>query len=154
MLEKGENAPGFTLPNAAGESISLDSYDGQWRVVYFYPRADTPGCTTQACEFRDTWDDYVEEDVVIIGISDDPVDDLQKFITKYDLPFELVSDEDGTVASAYESYGEKQMFGRTFDGVFRNTYVINPAGEIAAVFESVTPEGHAEEVLAVIHEDR
>ena len=151
MLDVGTPAPDFTLENADGEAVSLAAYDGQWRVVYFYPRADTPGCTTEACGFRDAWEAFRELDVAVFGISDDPVEDLHAFAEEYDLPFLLLSDEDGTIARAYDSYGEKQMFGNTFDGVFRNTYVINPTGEIAAVFEAVTPDGHAADVLDAIH---
>lgn len=150
MLDVGSPAPSFSLPNASGNTVSLADYAEQWRVVYFYPRADTPGCTTEACEFRDRWASFAENDVAVLGISDDPVDDLADFREEYSLPFELLSDEDGSVASAYASYGEKQMFGNTFDGVFRNTYVIDPSGTIATVFESVTPEGHADEILKSI----
>lgn len=150
MLDVGSPAPSFLLPNASGNTVSLADYAEQWRVVYFYPRADTPGCTTEACEFRDRWASFAEYDVAVLGISDDPVDDLADFREEYSLPFELLSDEDGSVASAYDSYGEKQMFGNTFDGVFRNTYVIDPSGTIATVFESVTPEGHADEILESI----
>ena len=150
MLDTGEAAPSFDLENQAGDVVSLADYRGQWVVVYFYPRADTPGCTTEACEFRDNWDAFSDHDIAVIGISDDPVADLESFADSYDLPFELCSDPDGSVASAYESYGEKNVFGNVVEGVFRNTYVVDPDGEIAATFEGVSPEGHAEEVLATI----
>lgn len=149
MLEPGDPAPPFSLPNQRGETVDLDDFAGRWVVVYFYPRADTPGCTTEACEFRDRWDRFADRNVAVVGISDDPVDDLDGFASKYDLPFELLSD-DGTVASAYDSYGEKRMFGRTFDGIFRNSFVVDPDGDISAVFEDVSPEGHADEVLEAI----
>ncbi len=150
MLEAGDPAPGFDLPDQAGETVSLRDFDGRRVVVYFYPRADTPGCTTEACGFRDRWDAFVAADVAVLGISDDPIDDLADFKEKYDLPFPLLSDETGEVASRYDSYGQKQMFGNTFDGVFRNTFVVGPAGMIEHVFEGVSPEGHADEILAAI----
>ena len=148
MLEIGDEAPAFELEDQAGEPVSLAAFAGRPVVVYFYPRADTPGCTTEACGFRDAWDEFDRRDVVVLGISDDPVDDLAAFAEKYDLPFRLLSDPDGEVAAAYDSYGEKSMFGNTFDGVFRNTYVVGPDGRIAAVYPDVDPEGHAEAILA------
>ena len=148
MLSVGDVAPDFELPDQHGDIVSLSEYRGQRVVVYFYPRADTPGCTTEACGFRDSWDEFGERDVAVFGISDDPVSDLNSFADKYDLPFSLLSDEDGSVSSAYDSYGEKNMFGKTFDGVFRNTYLVGPDGTIAQVYEGVSPDGHAEEILA------
>jgi peroxiredoxin Q/BCP len=146
MLDTGADAPDFELQNQHGESVALSSFDGRV-VVYFYPRADTPGCTSEACGFRDRWDEFDEAGVDVIGISDDPVTDLEAFAEEYDLPITLLSDEDGAVASAYDSYGEKSMFGNTFDGVFRNTYVVED-GEIVATYEGVDPEGHAGEILS------
>jgi peroxiredoxin Q/BCP len=148
MLEIGTDAPTFTLPDQYGDPTSLTDYRGRRVVVYFYPRADTEGCTTEACSFRDAFAEFDERDVAVLGISDDPVADLASFAEKYDLPFALLSDEDGEVASAYDSYGEKNMFGNTFDGTFRNTYVVGPDGRIEAVYEGVSPEAHAEEILA------
>lgn len=148
MLEEGDEAPGFTLDNQDGEPVSLADFDGQPVVVYFYPRADTSGCTTEACGFRDAWADYERAGAAVLGISDDPVDDLAAFRDKYDLPFELLSDPDGAVASRYDSYGEKTSYGNTYDGVFRNTYLVGPDGRIAAVYPSVDPEGHADAVLS------
>ncbi|WP_254768718.1 thioredoxin-dependent thiol peroxidase [Salinilacihabitans rarus] len=148
MLDVGEEAPEFELPNQRGETVRLSSFEGQRVVVYFYPRANTTGCTTEACEFRDARPAFDERDAVVVGISDDPVEDLAAFADEYDLDFHLLSDEYGEVATLYESYGEKRLFDNTFDGVFRNTYVIGPDGRIEAAYEDVTPEGHAEEVLA------
>lgn len=150
MLDVGSPAPEFTLLDQHGESVSLGDYRGQRVVVYFYPRADTPGCTTEACGFRDGWSAFEERDVAVVGISDDPVDDLAAFAEKYELPITLLSDESGEVAAAYDSYGEKHMFGNTFDGVFRNTYVVGGDGTIELVYEDVSPEGHAEEILAAL----
>ncbi|MFB6234639.1 MAG: thioredoxin-dependent thiol peroxidase [Halopenitus sp.] len=147
MLEVGTQAPAFTLQNQDGEDVSLDSFDTDYLVVYFYPRADTPGCTTEACGFRDNWEAFEDHDVAVVGISDDPVEDLEPFAEEYDLPFDLLSDEDGSVSSQYDSYGEKQMFGNEFDGVFRNTYVVGSDGEVLLAYEGVDPEQHAQEIL-------
>ena len=145
MLEPGTEAPTFTLQNQHGEERSLP--ESGTVVVYFYPRADTPGCTTEACSFRDRWSEYEDRGVAVFGVSDDPVPDLAAFAEKHDLPVDLLSDEDGSVATAYDSYGEKNMFGNTFDGVFRNTYVVRD-GDVVLAYEGVDPEGHADAILA------
>jgi len=147
MLEAGTEAPEFELPDQNGDHVSLSAFRGEYVVVYFYPRADTPGCTTEACGFRDSFGEFEDAGIEVLGISDDPVDDLAEFADDYDLPFHLLSDEDGSVASAYDSYGEKEMFGDVFDGTFRNTYVVGPEGEVVLAYEGVSPEGHADEVL-------
>ncbi len=144
MLDIGTEAPEFTLENQHGEPVSLAECETV--VVYFYPRADAPGRTTEACGFRESWDAFEDRGIGVWGISDDPVSDLAAFAEKHDLPFQLLSDPDGEVATAYDSYGEKEMFGNTFDGVFRNTYVVEN-GEIIAAYEGVSPEGHAEGIL-------
>lgn len=154
MLAAGDNAPAFELQNQSEDTVSLSDFEGSYVVVYFYPRADTPGCTVEACSFRDNRSQYEDADVSVLGISDDPVDDLAEFAEKYDLPFDLLSDEDGSVSSDYDSYGEKNMFGSTFDGVFRNTFVVGPNGDIVEVFEGVDPEDHADEVLEAIEAHR
>ena len=148
MLEPGDDAPDFSLPNQNSETVTLSALDSEYTVVYFYPRADTPGCTTQACSFRDDWDAYEDAGVAVVGISDDPVEDLEAFREKYDLPFDLLSDEDGEVSEAYSSYGEKNVFGNQVTGVFRNTFVVDDGGEIVAVYEGVDPEEHADEILS------
>ena len=147
MLDPGIEAPEFELPNQDGEPVALSEIEGRV-VVYFYPRADTPGCTTEACGFRDEWDAFAERDVAIVGISDDPVDDLADFREAYDLPFDLLSDESGEVARAYDSYGEKRVGGDVVEGVSRNTYVVGPDGRIERTYEGVDPESHAERLLA------
>ena len=147
MLAPGDTAPDFELPDHHDRTVSLSSYRGDYVVVYFYPRADTPGCTTEACGFRDRYEAFEDRGVAVLGISDDPVDDIASFAAEYDLPFRLLSDEDGSVSAAYDSYGEKNMFGNTFDGVFRNTYVIDPDGEVALAYEGVSPDGHADAIL-------
>lgn len=152
MLSEGDPAPTFELPNQDGEPVGLEDYRGKPVIVYFYPRADTAGCTTEACGIRDEWAAFRERDVAVLGISDDPIEDLAAFAEKYDLPFELLSDEDGNVAAAYESYGEKNVFGNIVEGVFRNSYVIGPDGTIEATFGNVSPDGHAAELLEAVYE--
>ncbi|AZQ15080.1 peroxiredoxin [Halorubrum sp. PV6] len=147
MLKPGDPAPEITLSDHRGTETTVDPSAARYTVVYFYPRADTPGCTTEACSFRDEWDAFEGADIAVVGISDDPVEDLAPFAEAYDLPFALLSDPDGAVAGAYDSYGEKQMFGNTFDGVFRNTYVIDSAGTVVLAYEGVSPEDHAVEIL-------
>ncbi|MFD1562401.1 thioredoxin-dependent thiol peroxidase [Haloarchaeobius amylolyticus] len=148
MLDVGDDAPVFELPNQHGEQVSRSDFEGQRLIIYFYPRANTDGCTTEACEFNDARSQFAARDAAVIGISDDSVADLADFAADYDLEFDLLADELGEVATLYDSYGEKQLFGKTFDGVFRNTYVVGPDGTIEAVYEDVSPEGHADEVLA------
>ncbi|PGF17821.1 thioredoxin-dependent thiol peroxidase [Natrinema sp. CBA1119] len=148
MLDVGDEAPEFELLNQHGETVRRSDFEGQRLVVYFYPRANTEGCTTEACGFNDALSQLADRDAAVVGISDDPVDDLADFAADYDLEFDLLSDEFGEVATLYDSYGEKKMFGNTFDGVFRNTYLVGPDGRIEAVYEGVSPEGHADEVLA------
>jgi len=150
MLSEGDDAPDFELPNQDGETVSLSDYEGEHVVVYFYPRADTPGCTTEACSFRDRWTDYEDHGVTVLGVSDDPVEDLADFKAKYDLPFDLLSDAGGEVATAYDSYGEREIMGDVMDVTFRNTFVVGPDGDVVAVFEGVDPEEHADEVLAAV----
>jgi len=148
MLEAGQPAPAFELPDQDGEPVSLSAYRGQRVVLYFYPRADTPGCTAEACGFRDAWGEYEDRDVVVLGVSNDPVDALAEFAEKYDLPFRLMSDEDGAVAERYDSFGEIEHEGEIYDIALRNTFLIGPDGDLEAVYEGVDPEGHADEVIA------
>jgi peroxiredoxin Q/BCP len=148
MLEVGETAPAFELPNQDGETVSLEEFRGQRVVVYFYPRADTRGCTMEAQSFRDEFDAFHERDAVVLGVSDDPVADLADFAEKYDLPFDLLSDADGEVGRAYDSYGTRTVGEREVTAAFRNTYVVDEEGRIAAAHEGVHPEDHAEDVLA------
>jgi peroxiredoxin Q/BCP len=147
MLEPNTEAPTFTLPNQDGEPVSLPETGTV--VVYFYPRADTPGCTTEACGFRDHWAAFEARNISVFGISDDPVVELAEFAAEYELPLTLLSDEEGRIAAAYDSYGQKKMFGNTFDGVFRNTYVVEN-GLITHVYEGVNPEDHASEILVAL----
>ena len=144
MLAVDDPAPAFELPDQHGNPVALPE-DGT-AVVYFYPRANTSGCTTEAIGFRDAYDEFAQRGIGVFGISDDPVEDLADFADAYDLPFRLLSDADGEVGRAYDSYGERDVLGDTIEVAFRNTYVVRD-GEIALAYEGVDPEGHATDVL-------
>ena len=150
MLAAGDQAPDFTLPDQSGEPVTLSDLRGQTVVLYFYPRADTPGCTTQACGVRDHAADYDEIDARVIGISPDPVTAVRKFADKYDLGFTLLADEDHAVADAYGTWGEKSMYGKTYMGVQRATFIIDADGSIAKVFPKVSPKTHDDAVLEAL----
>ena len=135
-------APDFTLPNSEGQDVSLADFAGQWLVVYFYPKDDTPGCTVEACSFRDARDDLAQHGAHVVGISRDDADSHDKFKAKFNLNFDLLSDVDGKVIEAYGAWGKK-MFGR--EGIQRKTFIINPEGQVVKVYGSVTPVGHGEQ---------
>ncbi|HSI36127.1 MAG: thioredoxin-dependent thiol peroxidase [Phycisphaerae bacterium] len=144
----GTVAPRFNLPSSTGDDISLDQFKGKQIVVlYFYPRADTPGCTKQACGFRDALADYDEAKVAVLGVSPDPVKDVTKFAKKFDLNFPLLADEDHAVCEKYGVWQEKSMYGRKYWGAARSTFVIGKDGKVLHVFEKVKPEGHDAEVI-------
>jgi peroxiredoxin Q/BCP len=148
MLEPGEDAPVFELRNQDGEAVRLSEYGGEQVVLYFYPKAGTPGCTAEACSFRDAWDEFEAAGATVLGVSTDPVEDLQPFREEHGLPFDLLSDEEGEVARRYDSFRTVEVDGETYDVAARNTFVIDEDGRIAAVYEAVSPEGHVEEILA------
>lgn len=150
MLETGDKAPGFTLTADDGHEVSLSDFEGQKVVIYFYPKAGTPGCTKQACAVRDVYPRIEDEDVVVIGISPDPPEALRKFRDKHDLPFILLSDSDHKVAEAYGAWGEKRVFGETREGVIRSHYAIDEDGRIADFEVSVKPEKTADLALRLI----
>lgn len=143
-------APDFALQDEKGAMVKLSDYLGKWIVLYFYPKDDTPGCTTEACGFRDNYSAYTDTGAVILGVSPDSGKSHTKFIDKYQLPFTLLSDTDHAVCLAYGVWGRKKFMGREYDGVFRTTFVINPAGIIVKVFENVKPDGHSTQVLDAI----
>jgi peroxiredoxin Q/BCP len=149
-LETGTLAPDFTLPDQAGNPVTLSALRGKPVIVYFYPKADTPGCTTQACSVRDHRDDYSKLDAVVLGISPDTVKPIAKFADKFDLGFTLLSDEDHAVADSYGVWVEKSMYGRTYYGNERTTFVIDPGGKITHVFRKVKPAEHDDKVLAAL----
>jgi peroxiredoxin Q/BCP len=150
MLTEGTLAPDFTLPTDTGELLTLSSLRGRWVVLYAYPKDDTSGCTTQACEFRDLFPRFDATRAVILGISPDSVKSHQKFKAKYQLPFTLLADEEKVALQAYDVWKEKSMYGRKYMGVERTTVVIDPEGRIARVFEKVKPAGHAALVMAAL----
>lgn len=147
-LAAGDQAPAFTLPDQNGRDVSLSDFKGKRFVLFFYPKADTPGCTLEAQAFRDKLPEFRAKGVEIVGISPDSPKDQKNFCDKYDLPYTLLADDGGEVAQRFGVWGEKTMFGRTYFGVFRTTFVIGPDGVIERVFPNVSVEGHADEVLA------
>jgi len=149
-LEPGDIAPDFTLRDQDGQPFSLAALHGKPVVLYFYPKADTPGCTTQACGVRDHKADYTQAGAVVLGVSPDPVKRIAKFDQKYDLGFPLLADEDHSVAEAYGVWAQKSMYGRTYMGNERTTFVINPDSTIKDVFRKVKPAEHDELVLGAL----
>lgn len=149
-LGPGSEAPDFTLSSDSGESVTLSNLRGRPVVLYFYPRDDTPGCTVEACEFRDAWRDVEKAGAVVLGVSPDDVPSHRRFRTKFRLPFPLLADPDHRVAERYGVWGEKSMYGRKFLGILRTTFVIGPDGRIVEVFERVKPKGHAARVLEAL----
>ena len=152
MIEPGQTAPQFTLSNQDGEPVSLGDFAGTTVVLYFYPKADTSGCTVQACGVRDHLPNYTEAGAVVIGVSPDPVKAVKKFADKHALDFTLLADEDHTVCEAYGVWAEKSMYGRTFWGATRTTFVIDGSGAVVHVIPKVTPKTHDDEVLAVLEQ--
>ena len=149
-LNIGDKAPEFTLESTSGERISLADYRGKNVVLYFYPKDDTPGCTVEACEFRDNHKQFDKADTMIFGVSPDDVKSHQKFTAKFNLSFPLLADVDKKVSEAYGVWVEKSMYGRSYMGVARTTFVIGKDGKITKIFEKVKPEGHNEEVLSAL----
>ena len=152
MVAEGDTAPDFTLPDQDGREVTLSDLRGRPVVLYFYPKADTPGCTTQACGIRDHRAEYERAGAKVLGVSPDPVTAVQKFAEKYTLDFELLADEDHAVAELYGVWGEKKMYGKTYMGVARATFVIDPEGRVANVFPKVSPKTHDEVVLEALRE--
>jgi thioredoxin-dependent peroxiredoxin len=152
LLSEGDKAPDFALPDQTGETVKLKDLRGETVVLYFYPRADTPGCTTQACGVRDRSADYEAAGARVIGISPDEVAAIDKFDGKYDLGFTLLADADHAVAEKYGAWVEKSMYGRKYMGVARATFIIDPKGEIAKVFPKVQPKKHDDVVLKALAE--
>ena len=147
MLKEGDLAPDFILLSDQGEEVTLSSFRGKKVVVYFYPKDNTPGCTKEACSFRDAHDEFLAKGAVVISISPDPPSSHQRFRAKYNLPFYLLCDTDHSVAKAYGAWGEKKNFGRTYQGIIRSTFVLDEEGRITKVFPKVRPAEHAQEVL-------
>jgi thioredoxin-dependent peroxiredoxin len=146
-LKENDLAPGFTARDQNGNEVRLSDYRGQKVVLYFYPKDDTPGCTKEACSFRDANDVYAEKGIKVFGVSTDGEKSHQKFIAKYNLPFTLLADTDKKIVNDYGVYGEKSMYGKKYMGVNRMTFLIDEDGKIAKVFNKVNVSEHADEVL-------
>ncbi|MEK7105509.1 MAG: thioredoxin-dependent thiol peroxidase [Patescibacteria group bacterium] len=148
MLQQGDIAPEFTLPDQTGKTHALKDERGKWVLLYFYPKDDTPGCTVEACQLRDNFPTFKKLDVTVFGVSIDPVKKHAKFADKYNLPFTLLADEEKVVVNAYGVWGKKKFMGREYMGIKRWSFLIDPKGKIAKVYDDVKPKVHAEEVLA------
>ena len=146
-MKMGDTAPAFTLPDQDGKEHSLSEYKGSWVLVYFYPRDDTPGCTTEACTLRDHFPKFGKLKAQVFGVSADSVASHKKFAQKFKLPFPLLADPEKKMIRAYGAWGEKHFMGKKYLGIYRNSFLIDPKGKIAKVYEKVKPDVHAEEVL-------
>ena len=153
MLKEGDQAPEIRVRTDSGEPFLLSSLRGQRVVLYFYPKDDTPGCTTEACSFRDAWQELRDEGVVVLGVSRDNARAHRKFADKYGLPYTLLSDEDGTVVQRYGVWVQRSMYGKQYMGVARTTFLIRPDGKIGHVWQQVKPEGHALKVLEYVRKN-
>ena len=149
-LNVGKKVPDFSLPNETGKMVSLKNLRGKQVVLYFYPKDDTPGCTKEACGFRDSITPILKTGSVVLGVSLDGQESHRKFVAKHDLPFSLLSDEDATVSKTYGVYTQKNMYGKKYWGIERSTFVIGPDGIMKAIFRKVKVDGHVNEVLRVL----
>lgn len=147
LPKKGTKAKNFALLDQDGKLHTLKDYLGKWVVLYFYPKDDTPGCTVEACQFRDNFPKFKRSKAVVLGVSADAVKKHAKFVGKYELPFTLLADDEKSVVNLYGVWAEKKFMGRKYMGILRTTFLISPEGKIAKVYEDVKPDGHAEEVL-------
>lgn len=150
MLSVGDKAPDFTATTDGGETVSLKGLKGQKVVLYFYPKDNTPGCTTEACDFRDNYAAFQEKGAVVLGVSPDSVKSHDKFKAKFELPFPLLADEDHSIAEAYGAWQEKSMYGKKYMGIQRSTFVIDEKGKIAEVYGKVKVKGHVDDVLTKV----
>ncbi len=146
-IHAGDKAPGFSLPDQEGKLHELKSYLGSWVLLYFYPKDDTPGCTLEACSIRDNWDEFSQAGIQVFGISADSVKSHQKFSTKYKLPFTLLADEGKKIVKDSGVYGKKKFMGKEYMGTNRTSFLIDPKGKVAKIYEKVKPTEHAEQVL-------
>jgi len=151
MLKEGDKAPVFELKDEAGKTITLNDFKGKNVVLYFYPKDDTPGCTKEACSFRDKQLDFSRKNVVILGVSADSIESHIKFKEKYRLPFSLLSDPDKKTIKAYDVWKKKSLYGKEYMGIERTTFVINDRGNIAKIFSRVKVDGHIEDVLLAVN---
>ncbi|HTR97138.1 MAG TPA: thioredoxin-dependent thiol peroxidase [Candidatus Acidoferrales bacterium] len=150
----GKPAPDFSLPSTSGETVSLRQFKGKKTVVlYFYPKDETPGCTREACSFRDLREQFERNGAVILGVSNDPIDSHQKFREKHKLPFDLLADEDASVSKAFGVYKQKNLYGKKYLGIERTTFIIDRTGRIAQIYPKVKVDGHVDDVLSFIAEE-
>lgn len=152
MLKEGDKAPAFTTTNQDGKKVRLSEYKGKRVALYFYPKDDTPGCTKEACSFRDADDVFRKKGIVVLGVSIDDEKSHQKFISKYQLPFDLLADSDKSIVEAYGVWGEKSMYGKKYMGTHRKTFLIDERGKIVKIFDKVKVAEHADEVLEAFGE--
>ena len=154
MLEAGMKAPDFTLLDKLGNSVSLSDFLGKKVVLYFYPKDNTPGCTRQACAFKNAYDEFKKDNIIVIGISKDSSKSHLNFKNKYELPFILLSDVEHQVIEAYDVWKEKKLYGKTYMGITRSTYVINEEGIIIKTFEKASPDNNAKDILDFLKEEK
>ncbi|HLS23575.1 MAG TPA: thioredoxin-dependent thiol peroxidase [Pseudogracilibacillus sp.] len=152
-IQVGEQAPDFELQNQDGEVVRLSDYRGKRVVLYFYPKDMTPGCTTQACDFRDNYEQFKDLNTVVLGVSPDPIERHQKFIDKHDLPFPLLADTENEVAKLYDVWKLKKMFGNEFYGIERSTFIVDEEGIIRKIWRRVRVKGHIDETVKFIKEE-
>ena len=152
MLQRGDPMPAFELSDQQGKLIKSSEFAGKPLVIYFYPKDDTPGCTKEACSFRDAFKEYQDRGITVIGISADSSESHKNFAAKFNLPFILLADPDKAVIKAFGAWGEKKMYGKSYEGIIRSTFVIDARGTIKKVFPKVKPEDHAREVLEALAE--
>jgi peroxiredoxin Q/BCP len=150
MLEAGKKAPAFTAKDQTGATVKLADFTGKYVVLYFYPKDDTPGCTKEACSFRDEHSKLQKAGAVVLGVSPDTEQRHTKFIAKYELPFSLLADTEHALAEKYGAWGEKSLYGRKYMGILRSTFLIGPDGKVAQVWSKVKPVGHGAEVLEAL----
>jgi peroxiredoxin Q/BCP len=153
FLNKGDQAPDFTAKDQDGKMVSLKDFKGQKIILYFYPKADTPGCTAESCNLRDNYDDLLGRGYKIIGVSPDTVEKQKKFAEKYNLPFPLLADTDLEVIKAYGAWGTKSMYGKSYEGLLRTTYVIDEQGKIEKVITTVKTNDHAAQILQAMEKE-
>jgi len=151
-LKIGDPAPNFSLPDQDGKIHQLSDFKGRWLLVYFYPKDDTPGCTKEACSVRDHWSRFQQKRAAVVGVSADSVESHKKFAQKFRLTFPLLADPSRQMIRVYGAWGQKQFMGRSYEGVLRTSFLIDPKGRIAKIYEKVKPEEHSKEVLADLDE--
>jgi len=147
MITEGQSVKDFSLPDDSGKKVSLSDFAGKKKVVYFYPKDDTPGCTKEACSFRDSYDDILAKGAVVLGISKDSAESHAQFKTKFNLPFHLLADENQEVINQFGAWGEKTMYGKSYEGILRSTFILDESNKVIKAYPKVKPDEHAKEIL-------